>query len=124
MEVQEVQLFALSSGLVNINNNLTNFPGKWQTPFKSESTKADMFYVNKYSSVKVPMMCKTEKVASMFDKSLSCRVLNLPYRGGAHMLVVMPEKEGNFDALEDGLSSELVASWLNKMKYRYKTYLQ
>lgn len=98
--------------------NFIFFKGKWQTPFKSESTKADMFYVNKYSSVKVPMMCKTEKVASMFDKSLSCRVLNLPYRGGAHMLVVMPEKEGNFDALEDGLSSELVASWLNKMKYR------
>ncbi|XP_018414894.1 PREDICTED: uncharacterized protein LOC108789395 [Nanorana parkeri] len=94
------------------------FKGKWQTPFKPDATNTDTFYVNKYTSVKVPMMYKTEKVASMFDKSLSCTVLNLPYRGGAHMLVVVPENDGNFDALEDGLSSELVASWLNKMKTR------
>ncbi|XP_072283776.1 uncharacterized protein [Pyxicephalus adspersus] len=94
------------------------FKGKWQTPFKTESTNTDTFYVNKYSSVKVPMMYKTEKVASMFDKSLSSTVLSLPYRGGAHMLIVMPENEGNFDALEDSLSGELVASWLNKMKTR------
>ncbi|XP_040188191.1 protein Z-dependent protease inhibitor [Rana temporaria] len=98
--------------------NFIFFKGKWQTPFKSDSTQADTFYVNKYSSVKVPMMCKTEKVAAMFDKSLSCTVLKLPYRGGAHMLVVMPQNDGNFDALEDGLSSELVASWLRKMKFR------
>ncbi|KAM5129647.1 protein Z-dependent protease inhibitor [Mantella aurantiaca] len=94
------------------------FKGKWKTPFKPKSTITDTFYVNKYSLVNVPMMYKTDKVASMFDKSMSCTVLDLPYRGGAHMLVVMPENDGNFDALEDGLSSELVASWLNKMEIR------
>ncbi|KAM9294389.1 protein Z-dependent protease inhibitor [Gastrophryne carolinensis] len=94
------------------------FKGKWQVPFKPESTNTDTFFINKYTSVRVPMMYKHEKVASMFDKSLSCTVLKLPYRGGAHMLVVMPEKEGDFDALEDGLSSNTVAAWLDKMKTR------
>ncbi|XP_069807218.1 protein Z-dependent protease inhibitor [Dendropsophus ebraccatus] len=94
------------------------FKGKWQIPFKPDSTMSDSFFINKYHSVKVPMMYKTDKVASLFDKSLSCTVLNLPYRGGAHMLVVMPEKGGDFDALEDGLSMELVTTWLGRMKSR------
>ncbi|KAM3918828.1 protein Z-dependent protease inhibitor [Leptodactylus fuscus] len=94
------------------------FKGKWQIPFKPHLTMTDSFFVNKYNSVQVPMMYKTDKVSSMFDKSLSCTVLNLPYRGGAHMLVVMPEKGGDFDVLEDGLSMELVTSWLDRMKTR------
>ncbi|XP_068110751.1 protein Z-dependent protease inhibitor isoform X2 [Hyperolius riggenbachi] len=98
--------------------DLIFFKGKWQTPFKPDLTTTDTFFINKYTSVKVPMMYKTEKVASMLDKSMSCTVLKLPYRGGTHMLLVMPENEGHFDALEDGLSSELVAAWLDKMKSR------
>lgn len=94
------------------------FKGKWQIPFKPDLTMTDSFFVNKYHSVKVPTMYKTDKVASVFDKSLSCTVLNLPYKGGAHMLVVMPEKGGDFDALEDGLSMEVVRRWLERMKSR------
>ncbi|XP_056402612.1 protein Z-dependent protease inhibitor [Hyla sarda] len=92
------------------------FKGKWQVPFKPDLTTTDSFFVNKYRSVRVPMMYKTDKVGSMFDKTLSCTVLNLPYRGGAHMLVVMPEKGGDFDALEDGLSMELITTWLARMR--------
>ncbi|XP_063803669.1 protein Z-dependent protease inhibitor isoform X2 [Pseudophryne corroboree] len=94
------------------------FKGKWQVPFKPDSTATDTFFINKYNSVKVPMMYKNDKIASMYDKLWSCIVLNLPYRGGAHMLIIMPEKEENFDALEDGLTMELVARWLLKMKSR------
>ncbi|XP_073434191.1 protein Z-dependent protease inhibitor isoform X2 [Dendrobates tinctorius] len=94
------------------------FKGKWQVPFNPDSTTTNSFFVNKYNSVKVPMMYKTDKVASMTDKSLSCTVLNLPYRGGAHMLVVMPVKGGDFDILEDKLSMKLVTTWLEKMKTR------
>ncbi|XP_069593407.1 protein Z-dependent protease inhibitor isoform X1 [Ranitomeya imitator] len=95
-----------------------SFKGKWQVPFNPDSTTTNSFFVNKYNSVKVPMMYKTDKVASMTDKSLSCTVLNLPYRGGAHMLVVMPVKGGDFDVLEDKLSMKLVTTWLEKMKTR------
>ncbi|XP_040266893.1 protein Z-dependent protease inhibitor [Bufo bufo] len=94
------------------------FKGKWQIPFKREQTTLKSFFVNKYHSVKVPMMYKMEKVASMFDKSLSCTVLNLPYKGGAHMLIVMPEKDGDLDSLEPKLSMKLVMSWLERMKTR------
>ncbi|KAM4012922.1 protein Z-dependent protease inhibitor [Anomaloglossus baeobatrachus] len=94
------------------------FKGKWKVPFNPDSTKSDSFFVNKYNSVKVPMMYKTDEVASMTDNSLSCTVLNLPYRGGAHMLVVMPVKGGDFDVLEDKLSMELVTTWLEKMESR------
>ncbi|XP_073494415.1 protein Z-dependent protease inhibitor [Phyllobates terribilis] len=95
-----------------------SFKGKWQVPFNPDLTTTDSFFVNKYNSVKVPMMYKTDEVASMTDNSLSCMVLNLPYRGGAHMLVVMPVKGGDFDVLEDKLSMEIVTTWLKKMKTR------
>ncbi|KAG9465974.1 hypothetical protein GDO78_017407 [Eleutherodactylus coqui] len=94
------------------------FKGKWRIPFKPHSTMNDSFFVTKYNSVKVPMMYKTERVGSLFDKSLSCTVLNLPYRGGAHMMVIMPEKGGDFDVLDDALSMELVTTWLKGMKIR------
>ncbi|KAG8546424.1 hypothetical protein GDO81_018933 [Engystomops pustulosus] len=94
------------------------FKGKWQIPFNPDSTIDESFFVNKYKAVKVPMMYKSDKVGSMIDKMLSCTVLNLPYRGGAHMLVIMPEKGGDLEALEDRLSMQLVASWLERMKIR------
>lgn len=66
------------------------------------------------------MMFKTDRVASTFDKNLRCVVLKLPYRGSAHMLIVMPEKNADYMSLEDHLTNELVESWLKTMEIRYK----
>lgn len=65
------------------------------------------------------MMFKSDKVASTVDKNLRCIVLKLPYRGSAHMLIAMPEKEGDYALLEDHLTVQLVESWLRNMKTRY-----
>ncbi|XP_053545361.1 protein Z-dependent protease inhibitor isoform X2 [Bombina bombina] len=94
------------------------FKGKWEYPFNPALTEMETFFIDKYNSVQVPMMYKKDKVSSMFDKELSCTVLKLDYKGNAHMLIVMPEKEGDFVTLEDHLTKELVDSWLHKMKSR------
>uniref|UniRef100_A0A8C4V4L3 Serpin family A member 10 n=1 Tax=Falco tinnunculus TaxID=100819 RepID=A0A8C4V4L3_FALTI len=94
------------------------FKGKWVYPFNSKFTEMENFHINKYRSVKVPMMFKSDKVNSSFDENLRCTVIKLPYKGKAHMLIVIPEKEGDYISLEDHLTTELVESWLANMKTR------
>ncbi|NXK05149.1 ZPI inhibitor, partial [Herpetotheres cachinnans] len=95
------------------------FKGKWVYPFNSKFTEMETFHINKYRSVQVPMMFKSDKVNSSFDENLRCTVIKLPYKGKAHMLIVIPEKEGDYISLEDHLTTELVESWLGNMKTRY-----
>ncbi|NXC22562.1 ZPI inhibitor, partial [Corythaeola cristata] len=92
--------------------------GKWVYPFNSKFTEIETFHINKYRSVQVPMMFKTDKVNSTFDENLRCTVIKLPYKGKAHMLIAIPEKEGDYISLEDHLTTELVESWLGNMKIR------
>ncbi|XP_010204421.2 protein Z-dependent protease inhibitor [Colius striatus] len=94
------------------------FKGKWVYPFNSKFTEMETFHINKYRSVQVPMMFKSDKVNSTFDENLRCTVIKLPYKGKAHMLIVIPEKEGDYLSLEDHLSTDLVETWLANMKIR------
>ncbi|NXT75174.1 ZPI inhibitor, partial [Zapornia atra] len=98
--------------------NYIVFKGKWVYPFNSKFTEIETFHINKYRSVQVPMMFKSDKINSTFDENLRCTVIKLPYRGKAHMLIVIPEKEGDYISLEDHLTTELVESWLGNMKTR------
>ncbi|XP_012999839.1 protein Z-dependent protease inhibitor isoform X2 [Cavia porcellus] len=94
------------------------FKGKWLTPFDPVLTEADTFHLDKYRTVKVPMMYRQGKFASTFDSNFHCHVLQLPYRGNATMLVVLTEKMGDHLDLEDYLTVDLVEMWLRNMKTR------
>uniref|UniRef100_A0A8V0Z2L9 Serpin family A member 10 n=1 Tax=Gallus gallus TaxID=9031 RepID=A0A8V0Z2L9_CHICK len=94
------------------------FKGKWLYPFNSEFTEIETFHINKYRSVQVPMMFKSDKVNSTYDENLRCNVIKLPYKGKAYMLIVIPEKGEDYVSLEDHLTMELVESWLANMKSR------
>ncbi|NXX89828.1 ZPI inhibitor, partial [Centropus bengalensis] len=94
------------------------FKGKWVYPFNSKFTEMETFHINKYRSVQIPMMFKSDEVNSTFDENLRCTVIKLPYKGKAYMLIVIPEKEGDYISLEDHLTTELVESWLGSMKIR------
>ncbi|NXL79771.1 ZPI inhibitor, partial [Leptocoma aspasia] len=96
----------------------TVFKGKWAYPFNSKFTEIETFHINKYRSVQVPMMFKSDKINSTFDENLRCTVIKIPYKGNAHMLIVIPEKEGDYISIEDHLTTELVESWLGSMKTR------
>lgn len=79
----------------------------------------DTFHLDKYKTVKVPMMYRAGNFTSTFDKNFRCHVLKLPYLGNATMLVVLMEKIGDHLALEDYLTTDLVDTWLRNMKIRY-----
>lgn len=109
----------LPRGVVSTLSLPLTCSGKWLTPFDPVFTEADTFHLNKYKTVKVPMMYRAGNFASTFDKNFRCHVLKLPYQGNATMLVVLMEKMGDHLALEDYLSSDLVDTWLRDMKTRY-----
>ncbi|CAI9158074.1 unnamed protein product [Rangifer tarandus platyrhynchus] len=94
------------------------FKGKWLIPFDPALTEMDTFYLDKYKTVKVPMMYRSGKFASTFDKNFRCHVLKLPYRGNASMLVVLMGRIGDHLTLEDYLTTDLVDMWLRNMKVR------
>ncbi|KAB0352921.1 hypothetical protein FD754_017778 [Muntiacus muntjak] len=93
------------------------FKGKWLIPFDPALTEMDTFYLDKYKTVKVPMMYRSGKFASTFDTNFRCHVLKLPYRGNASMLVVLMGI-GDHLTLEDYLTTDLVDAWLRNMKAR------
>uniref|UniRef100_A0A7M4ENR6 Serpin family A member 10 n=1 Tax=Crocodylus porosus TaxID=8502 RepID=A0A7M4ENR6_CROPO len=99
------------------------FKGKWLHPFNARLTEPEFFHIDKYRSVQVPMMFKSDKVASTFDENLRCTVVKLPYKGRVHLLIAVPEKEGDYVSLEDHLTAELVELWLRNMKTRYNFFL-
>ncbi|XP_015683130.1 protein Z-dependent protease inhibitor [Protobothrops mucrosquamatus] len=98
--------------------NYILFQGKWLHPFSAKLTKLETFYIDNYRTVQVPMMFKTDKIAAIFDKTLQCYVIKLPYKGSVQMLIVMPVKEADYMFVEDDLTNELVESWLKTMKIR------
>lgn len=92
--------------------------GRWRSPFNPAVTEMDTFHLDKYRAVRVPMMFQAGRFASTFDKTFHCRVLQLPYRGNASMLVVLTENMGDHLTLEDYLTPELVDTWLGTLKTR------
>jgi serine protease inhibitor len=99
--------------------SLLTCSGKWLTPFDPSFTEADTFHLDKYRAIKVPMMYREGNFTSTFDKKFRCHILKLPYQGNATMLVVLMEKTGDYLALEDYLTVDLVETWLQNMKTRY-----
>uniref|UniRef100_A0A8D0C5S2 Serpin family A member 10 n=1 Tax=Salvator merianae TaxID=96440 RepID=A0A8D0C5S2_SALMN len=98
--------------------NYILFKGKWLQPFPNKGTELETFYIDNYKTVQVPMMFKTDRVASTYDTNLRCIVLKLPYQGNAYMLVVIPFRDSDYMSLEDHLTNELVEFWLKTMKTR------
>ncbi|XP_044515931.1 protein Z-dependent protease inhibitor [Gracilinanus agilis] len=94
------------------------FGGKWLSAFDPVFTEVETFHLDKYSTTKVPMMYRSDKFASTFDRNLRCHVLRLPYRGNASMLVVLVDKKEDYLAIEDYFSAELVDKWIRTMKTR------
>ncbi|XP_074145811.1 protein Z-dependent protease inhibitor [Sminthopsis crassicaudata] len=94
------------------------FRGKWLSAFDPLHTEVETFHLDKYRTTKVPMMYRSDKFASTFDKNLHCHVLKLPYRGNASMLVVLVDKMGDHLAIEDYLTVELVDKWIKNMETR------
>ncbi|KAK7152420.1 hypothetical protein R3I93_010589 [Phoxinus phoxinus] len=96
--------------------NTIFYQGDWDHPFDPNSTEMSRFYVDKYKIVQVPMMFKEDKFSMAEDSELRARVLRLPYRGGAALLIVLPDATADYTAIDDEINAERFFGWIKKMR--------
>ena len=92
--------------------NAIYFKGTWLTQFPEEGTTASTFYKTGTESVSTDFM----KVHGMFDYAHSdgAQVVRLPYKGDRiSMLVVLPDGTEGIKRLDDTVSADRIARWMD-----------
>ncbi|NXL57121.1 A1AT antiproteinase, partial [Chordeiles acutipennis] len=117
-----VDLFkSLEPDTVMVLVNYIFFKGYWEKPFNNLVTRDDDFLLDAENSVKVKMMHQNKAFNIHRDETLSCWVVEIPYKGNVTSLFILPD-EGTMQQLEDALLKETVSKWIKSFKKR-KIYL-
>lgn len=96
--------------------NYVLFKGKWEEPFDANYTEQARFYVNNYRVVSVPTMFRSDKFKLGYDDKLKLSILKLPYRGDASMIVLLPDKDSDYNSIDEEISAERFYQWLRMLK--------
>ncbi|NXU50302.1 IPSP inhibitor, partial [Turnix velox] len=97
--------------------NYIYFKAAWENAFDPSRTYEVDFFVNPNRTVRVNMMQRDGNYNSYYDEDLSCEVVELPYRGTARALLLLPD-EGKMKQVEDALSKETMCKWKNSLEIR------
>ncbi|KAK9409467.1 alpha-1-antitrypsin-like [Crotalus adamanteus] len=89
---------------------LTVDESNWKTPFDSELTREEDFFVDHNIIVKVQMMQRTGWFYYYFDSQLSCRVLQIDYNGTTTTFFVLPDPDKEKE-LDEALSINTLNKW-------------
>ncbi|NWX47840.1 A1AT antiproteinase, partial [Steatornis caripensis] len=111
----------LDPNTVMVLVNYIFFKGYWEKPFNNLATRDDDFLLDAKNSVKVKMMHQNKAFNIHRDEKLSCWVVEIPYKGNATSLFVLPD-EGAMKQVEDALLKETVSNWMQSLGKR-KIYL-
>ncbi len=82
-----------------------HFRCQWERQFDLQNTRNELFHVNTSADMKVPMM--TQMKSFLYAESDSLQILDLPYAGHQHsMLILLPREIDGLIGLPDLLSLE------------------
>ncbi|NXU22248.1 A1AT2 antiproteinase, partial [Thalassarche chlororhynchos] len=110
-------LKSLNPDTVMVLVNYIFFKGYWEKPFNNLATRDDDFLLDAKNSVKVKMMHQNKAFNVHRDEKLSCWVVEIPYKGNAAALFVLPD-EGTMKQVEDALLKETVSNWMQSLEKR------
>ncbi|NWS72522.1 A1AT protein, partial [Crotophaga sulcirostris] len=114
-------LKSLDPDSVMVLINYIFFKGYWEKPFNNLITRDEDFFLDTENSVKVKMMHENKVFNIHRDEKLSCWVVEIPYKGNAAALFILPD-EGTMKQVEDALLKETVSNWIQSLEKR-KIYL-
>lgn len=97
--------------------NYIFFRAFWENPFDADLTSERNFYPDKNTTVKAKMMYRQGHYSMLHDKDLSCCVVEVPYKGNASALFILPD-EGKMQQVENALTIETLAKWKTSFKMR------
>ncbi|XP_039393067.1 alpha-1-antichymotrypsin-like isoform X2 [Mauremys reevesii] len=95
--------------------NYIFFKAHWENPFSNLNTQEDDFFVDAKTSVKVNMMNSETYYRTRRDEELSCWVVEIPYKGNAAVLFILPD-EGKMKQVEEALLKETVSKWTKSLQ--------
>uniref|UniRef100_F7CGA4 Serpin B6 n=1 Tax=Monodelphis domestica TaxID=13616 RepID=F7CGA4_MONDO len=94
--------------------NAIYFGGKWEKQFNKEKTTEKMFKISKEEQKLVPMMYQKSTFHMTYIGEVFTKILVLPYTGGQmSMAILLPDENRDIKMLEEALTSEKLADWLN-----------
>ncbi len=95
--------------------NAIYFRAAWEEQFRKGNTKKEKFHVSPVKDVDVEMMNQTH-FCSLAELD-GFRLLNIPYeKNQASLLILLPNEVDGLAALEGSITSEKLASWIEKSK--------
>ncbi|KAM7109341.1 LOW QUALITY PROTEIN: uncharacterized protein J5F26_005443 [Ciconia maguari] len=95
----------------------------WENPFNIKGTHKDYFHVNVKISAEVKMMTQDGFYKTYSGRKLSCRVMQIPYKGYVAALFILPN-EGKMKQLEDALTKDTVSKWEKLLeRWRIEVYI-
>lgn len=97
--------------------NYIFFKAFWENPFDDHYTRKHDFFPDANTTVKVNMMYRQGYYSMLYDKDLSCWVVEVPYRGDASALFILPD-EGKLQQVEGALGIETLAKWKTSFTWR------
>lgn len=112
----------IDSSTVLAITNAIYFKGTWVKQFDAAKTIEDTFILDDGTTIKVPMMVRTDEDAEYwYTETDDLQVLGMPYShkkgNGLSMLVLLP-KENNLEAVEASLSAQSLASLNQSLTYQ------
>ncbi|XP_074887172.1 alpha-1-antitrypsin-like [Buteo buteo] len=107
----------LDPNTVMVIVNYIYFKAYWENPFSIKGTRKDYFHVNAKTSVEVKMMTRDGFYKTYSDQKLSCKVVQIPYKGDVAALFILPN-EGKMKELEDALTKDTLSKWEKSLERR------
>jgi serpin B len=98
--------------------NAIYFKGKWAAPFMKGLTRDEPFHLVGGGTVQAPLMRHDDRYR--YFAADGEQAVDLPYAGGRMaMLVILPAAADGLPALEKRLSSERLATLVEKLRYQH-----
>ncbi|XP_067319072.1 alpha-1-antiproteinase-like [Anolis sagrei] len=107
----------LDASTVMVLLNYIFFKAFWEDPFSTLSMMEEDFFVNANTTVKVNLMSKESYYKYLHDDDLFCSVVEIPYKGDASALFILPD-EGKMQQVEDRLGKGHLSKWAKTLEYQ------
>ncbi|XP_062974059.1 alpha-1-antitrypsin-like [Elgaria multicarinata webbii] len=92
------------------------FNAHWENAFDTDLTTEEDFFIDADTTVKVHMMHRQGNYNFLRDDDLSCWVVEVPYKGDASALFILPDV-GKMEHAEGTLGIETLAKWKTSFTY-------
>ncbi|XP_044513851.1 serpin B6-like [Gracilinanus agilis] len=94
--------------------NAIYFNGNWKKQFDKEKTTEKVFKISKEKQKPVQMMYQKSTFRMTYIGEVFTKILVMPYTGErVSMAILLPDEDRDIKMLEEALTSEKLADWLN-----------